>query len=132
MAELRPRAAEFVAKGARLAIIGSGWPAMAKDFAAKMHLPPEMTVLTDPKLESYRLAGLRRSALRTLSPIAFFYFLRATFKGFRQGKTKGDSWQQGGSLVIGQGGRVLLRQVSAGPGHHAQPAKLLAALPAPV
>lgn len=104
---------------------------MAKEFAAKMELPPEMVMLTDPKRRSFKHAGLMRSAFLTLSPLALFYLVRAMFKGFRQGKLKGDPWQQGGAVVVSREGRLLYRQVSFGPGHHASPAKLLAAVPSP-
>jgi hypothetical protein len=128
VAELRPHADEIEKAGARLVIVGNGWPAMAKDFAAKAGLPASATLLTDPSLQSYLAAGLKRSALLTLGPKGLIPFIRTWRKGFRQGRTKGDPWQQGGALVIGRGGQVLFRHVSTGPSDQADPAALLSAL----
>ena len=36
---------------------------------------------------------------------------RALRRGFRQGKTQGDPWQQGGVVVLSRDGQVLFRQV---------------------
>jgi hypothetical protein len=121
---------DFETAGARLAVIGSGWPAMAKSFAERTQLPASMLLLCDPKLESFQAAGLHRSVLRTLNPLALLLWVRALLKGHRQGKQAGDNFQQGGSLVVARGGEVLLRTVSQMPGHHPSPAKLLGALSA--
>ena len=88
-------------------VIGNGWPAMAKDFAARAQLPASMTLLTDPSRKSYQAAGLKRSALLTLGPRGWLPFIRTLRKGFRQGKILGDPWQQGGTLVVAKGGEVL-------------------------
>jgi alkyl-hydroperoxide reductase/thiol specific antioxidant family protein len=131
VAELRPRAKDFEAAGARLVIVGNGWPAMARDFAAHAKLPENATLLVDPGLRSYAEAGLRRSALLTLGPRGWIPYLRTMKKGFRQGRTRGDPWQQGGALVIARGGQVLFRHVSTGPADQADPASLVAALARP-
>jgi hypothetical protein len=128
VAELRPHADEIEKAGARLVIVGNGWPAMAKDFAARAGLPASATLLTDPSLQSYVAAGLKRSALLTLGPKGILPWLRARKKGFKQGRIKGDPWQQGGALVIARGGEVRFRQVSSGPSDQADPAALLSAL----
>jgi len=112
---LRPRAAEFEAAGARLAIVGNGWPAMAKAFGERAGLLPSVTLLTDPTLQSYARAGLKRSALLTLGPRGWLPYIRTLQKGFRQGRLAGDPWQQGGAVVIAPGGEVLYRHVSLHP-----------------
>jgi len=53
---------------------------------------------------------------------------RASIKGFRQGRTAGDLWQQGGALVVRPDGKVTYRYVSLGPGDHPPPAALVEAL----
>lgn len=128
MAELRPRVDEFVQAGARLVVIGNGWPAAAKAFAEAAGLPPAFTLYTDPSKKAFDAAGLVRSALATLSPVALALHIRARVKGFAQGKLRGDPWQQGGALVVAPGGKVLFRHVSLAPGHHAHPGKLLGVL----
>lgn len=127
---MRPRISDFEALGARLVIVGNGWPAMAKAFAERSGLP-DATLLTDPSLQSYAAAGLKRSALLTLGPRGWLPYIRTMKKGFRQGRTKGDPWQQGGALVIAAGGEVLYRHVSTGPSDQADPGTLVAALRRP-
>ncbi len=122
---------DFETAGARLAVIGSGWPAMAKAFAERAALPASLQLLCDPKLESFQLAGLHRSRLLTLNPFALVLWLRALVKGHRQGKQAGDNWQQGGALVVARGGEVVFRTASLMPGHHPSPARLLGSLPSP-
>jgi hypothetical protein len=128
VAELRPHAEQFERAGARLVVIGNGWPAMAKDFAAKANLPPSMMLLTDPSLRSYVEAGLKRSVLLTLGPRGWLPYIRTLRRGFHQGRTKGDPWQQGGAVVVAPSGEVLYRFVSAGPPDQPAPADLLAPL----
>ena len=128
MAQLGPRADEIAAAGARLVVIGNGWPAMAKDFAQKARLPASMTFVTDPSLQSYSAAGLKRGALLTLGPRGWIPYLQTWKRGFRQGRTKGDPWQQGGALVLAPGGEVLFRHVSTRPSDQAAPQTLIDAL----
>jgi hypothetical protein len=111
-----------------VAVIGSGFPAMAKAFAEKMDLPRDLPVLSDPKREAYELAGFTRSLGSTFSLRALFNHLRARRKGFRQGKVAGDPWQQGGTLIVAPSGEVLFEYRSEGPGDHAAPERLVAAL----
>jgi hypothetical protein len=128
VAELRSRADEFERAGAKLAIVGNGWPAMAKAFGERAGLPPSVTLLTDPTLQSYVAAGLKRSVLLTLGPRGWLPFIRTLRKGFRQGAIKGDPWQQGGAVVIAPGGRVLWRYVSTQPSDQPSVGSLLAPL----
>ena len=128
MAELRSRAADFEKAGARIAIVGNGWPAMAKKFAERNALPPGIELFTDPTRKAYDLAGLRRSALLTLGPWALIPFLRTLRRGYRQRRKAGDLGQQGGALVLAPGGKVLDRHASWHPGDQAAPARLLSAL----
>jgi hypothetical protein len=128
VAELRSRADEFERAGAKLAIVGNGWPAMAKDFREKAGLPASVTLLTDPTLQSYVEAGLKRSALLTLGPRGWLPYLRTLRHGFRQGRLAGDPWQQGGAVVLGPDGRILYRYVSTQPADQPAVAALLTPL----
>jgi len=128
VAELRPHLSEMRRKGASVAIVGNGLPAMAKGFVERLKLAGEARVLTDPKRLSYRLAGFRRGVWATLGPRALVNLLRALRKGLGTGKIEGDAWQQGGALVVACGGEVLFRHASARQGDHAAPEKLVAAL----
>ena len=63
---MRPRADEFAKAGGKLAVIGNGWPAMAKSWAEHVGFPPSVAVLTDPTRKAYDLAGMKRSVALTL------------------------------------------------------------------
>lgn len=126
---MRPHAGEFEKAGANLAVIGNGWPAMAKSWATHVGFPPSVSILTDPSRKAYDLAGMKRSAILTLlNPKSVMRWARANLHGFRQGKTAGDAWQQGGAMVVLPGDEVSYRYVSLGPGDHPRPETLLAAL----
>jgi hypothetical protein len=126
---LRPQAEDFVKAGGKLVVVGNGWPAMAKSWATHVGFPASVAVLTDPSRKAYDLAGMKRSLVLTLvNPRAVARWLRAKAHGFRQGRTAGDAWQQGGALVVLPDGRIPYRYVSLGPGDHPSPETLLTAL----
>ncbi|GAC1594676.1 MAG: hypothetical protein NVS4B10_02530 [Myxococcales bacterium] len=128
MAELRPRLEEFEKAGSQVAVIGTGWPKAAKAFAERSGLPSSVPVLLDSGRRSFSLLQLRRSAIATLLS---FRVLRAWLKlrrqGFRQGRTQGDPWQQGGAAVVVPGSAVVFRYASAAPDHALPLDALLAA-----
>jgi hypothetical protein len=126
---LRPHADEFAKAGGKLALVGNGWPAMAKSWAEHVGFQPSVAMLTDPTRKAYDLAGMKRSTVLTLfNPLSLARWGLAFLRGFRQGRTAGDAWQQGGALVVQPGGKICWRYVSLGPGDHPSPARLLAAL----
>jgi len=129
VAELRPHLSEMRRKGANVAIVGNGLPSMAKGFVERLKLDGEARVLTDPRRQSYRLAGFKRGIYATLGPRALVNLFRALRKRLGSGKIEGDPWQQGGSLVVGRGGEVLFRYASRHQGDHVPPEKLISALP---
>jgi len=126
---LRPHLSEMRRKGANVAFVGNGLPAMAKGFVDRLKLDGEARVLTDPRRQSYRLAGFRRGIWSTVGPRALMNLFRALRKSLGTGRIEGDPWQQGGSLVVGRGGEVLFRYASRCQGDHVRPEKLVASLP---
>lgn len=127
---MRSHLDELRRAGANVAIVGIGWPAMSKAFAEKFDLPKDLPVLSDRKGAAYRLMGMKRGILRTFNPRALVNWIRANRKGFRQGHTKGDPWQQGGAVIIGKGGKLAFSYASERPGDHPRPQALLQALSA--
>lgn len=98
-------------------MIGSGSPSQAKRFQAEEKI--EGVVVTDPSLEAYRIAGMKRGVLKTLNPKSMINAVRAFRSGSRQTGTKGDPWQQGGVLVVSSirdGGKVLLQHAASEAG----------------
>lgn len=110
--------------GARLAFVGNGSPAMAQAFREEADLPAEVRLLVDPGLELYRALGFRRGVLKALSPRSVGAAVGAWRKGFRQGRTQGDPWQNGGVVLIDRAGELRYHHVSARSGDHPEPAEL--------
>lgn len=117
VAGFRSRAATLEAAGVNLVFIGNGTAEMARDFQAFMEIP-HLTVWTDPRRQTYRHLGFKRGWRSVLDGAALRYSLRAMRAGFRQGKTQGDPIQQGGVLVVKQGGELVYGYASASAGDH--------------
>ena len=111
--------------GVRLAFVGNGTPRAARWFHDRF--TPEATVLTDPGLRTYRLIGARSGLLSTVGPRTWGHALRALRRGARQGMVRGRAFQQGGTLVMAPGDRVLYRHISAAAGDHPDPADVVEA-----
>ena len=62
-----------------------------------------------------------------LSPRVLLHASRAVRDGFRQRRTQGDPWQNGGVFLIDPRGWVLFRQISREAGDHAGLDEILAA-----
>src|SRR5262245_52760613 len=124
--QLHRRIDDLKASGAEVYVIGNGTPSFIAGFRETTGW--QGPIYTDPSLEVYKAAGLKRGVLKTLNPIGAIRSIGTLRRGFRQGRTQGDSWQQGGVLVIAPGGDVLWTHASEGPGDNATPDQILAAL----
>jgi hypothetical protein len=112
--------------GAELIVIGNGAPHFIAGFR-------EITgydgpLYTDPSLAVFQAAELKRGVGTVLDPRALMPTLKALAGGGKQGRTQGDTWQQGGVLVIAAGGAIKWHQASERPGDHASAVQILAAL----
>jgi len=103
--------------GVALVAIGSGKPAQAKEFVALFSFDGEMYV--DPSLKTYKAFKLVRGLWRTLGPASIGRGMTAMKEGFRQGKSAGDLWQQGGMFVIGPKDQMLFQHRNQAAGDHA-------------
>ena len=92
-------------------MIGSGTPEQAKRFAEEERF--DGTMVTDPTLEAYNRAGMKRGMLRTFSPGSALSAFRAFGSGHRQKAAAGDLWQQGGVIVVANGRELLHHAASA-------------------
>lgn len=124
--QLHRRHDEIRAAGAELHVIGNGSPMFIDGFRETSGWTG--AIYTDPSLEVYKAAGLQRGVFKVLHPKAAFAALGALRGGFRQGRTQGDSLQQGGVLVIAPSGEVVWSHVSEFAGDNASPDEILAAL----
>ena len=97
---------------------------MAQDFAEQFSVTAPL--YTDPKRASYAALGLPRQFGLGLKSLA--RGKRATEGGFRQGKTQGDPWQQGGVVLFDGDGAVRWKDVDDGAGDVVDVAGLKAAL----
>ena len=123
---MRDAQSELEAQGARILIIGNGEPFHAKGFAEKHDLLDR--VFTDPERSLYRALGMVRGVKSTFSASGLSAGLRAFKGGHRQTRTKGDPWQQGGTLVVSKSGDVRYFYVSQSAGDHAPVPEILAAV----
>jgi hypothetical protein len=107
-------------------VIGNGSPSFIDGFREQTGW--RGPIFTDPSLAVYKAAGLKRGVLRTLDPRGVLRGIGTLSRGFRQGRTQGDQWQQGGVLVVAPSGDVLWSQASDGPGDNATVDEILTAL----
>lgn len=111
--------------GVTLVAIGSGTPSQARDFVEKFNFTGEMYV--DKDIGSFKAFGLERGFFKTLGPGSLAKGIKTMGKGFRQGLSAGDLWQQGGVFVLGPGNQLLFEHKDIKAGYHADPKDVLAA-----
>jgi peroxiredoxin len=129
-AEFRARNEDIESAGARLAFVGNGGRRHALGF--RDEFCPDCTLLTDPKLTTYKLIGARGGLVNTLGPQAWGAGIRAFLGGARQQKTQGHPFQQGGVLVITPGDTIAYAYLSKAAGDHPRVDDVIAAIPIPV
>ncbi|NUN13310.1 MAG: redoxin domain-containing protein [Myxococcales bacterium] len=124
MARFAAHIDQFAQAGAHLVAIGNGHTFMAQAFAKESNLP--FPLYTDPSRAVYKLAGLKRNL--GLGFKTFKRALEAKRQGHYQTAVAGDPWQQGGVLVINQGGEIIYQHVDDGAGDSANPLDVLASI----
>ena len=112
--------------GARLHVIGNGSPSFIEGFRETTGYPGP--IYTDPSLTVFGAAQLKRGVMKTFDPRALGKTIGAFARGHRQGRIKGDPWQQGGTLVVAPSGEVLYHHASERPGDNASASEIADAL----
>jgi hypothetical protein len=112
--------------GAEVSLIGNGSPSFIAGFREETGW--DGRIYTDPSLAVYKAAELKRGVVKTFDPRALGTTVRAFARGFRQGRTQGDTWQQGGVLVVMPGGEIRWHHASDRPGDNATAEQIAAAL----
>lgn len=77
---------------------------------------------------SYDAAGFKHGILKTVNPTSLRRGMRARSEGFRQRRTMGDPFQQGGVLVVAPNGQLLYSYTSNEAGDHPPIADVLGSL----
>jgi hypothetical protein len=113
---LRGALEEIRRGGAELTVIGNGPPHFVEAFKKELNF--DGPIYTDPSLQTYRAAEMKRGLLRAFSPASAPKAIRALAAGFRQSRQRGDAWQLGGVVVIGVSvrQRASRRSCAAGRG----------------
>jgi hypothetical protein len=125
---LREREDDFKQKGARLAAIGLGDAAYARQFREDTKIG--FSLLIDERRQAYKAIGLGKATLlHLLRKDNALARKRAKAGGHRQHKLGKDPFQLGGSFVFAPGNVDRFVHVSQTFGDNASPADLLAALP---
>ena len=123
--QLHRRIDDIHAAGAELVVIGNGTPNFVAGFRETTGYRGPLFV--DPSLEAYRRAGMKRGVTTVLNPKSALHLVRALRRGQRQGRTQGDQWQQGGTVVVAPDGQVRYAYHSSEAGDHAPIHAILAA-----
>ena len=126
VAELNLRREEIEAAGGTIVLIGCGEPEEAREFQQRLSLTLEL--FTDPGLRTFDAAGLKRGVLTALKRGSWRAGRAAWRSGFRQSKTAGNVWQQGGVFVIDASSRIYFEHVSEWAGDHPDLSLVIAAL----
>ena len=126
---MREHEQAFKDKGASLAVVGLGDANYARLFREETGI--KFPLLIDDQREAYRAAGLKKAnLLHLLRPDNARARKRAQAAGHRQVRLGQNPFQLGGSFVFGPGNVDHYAHISQTFGDNAQPADLLAAIPA--
>lgn len=125
-AELAAVGDEIERLGAGLVFVGSGSAQYARWFQEDH--APRWPVYSDAELVTYRALQARRGFASSVNPRTVWLSLRALARGFRQGRTQGDQFQQGAVCVVTPDGWMPYLHLSEVAGDHPRPAAVLAAL----
>lgn len=116
----------FERLGVSLVAVGSGSVRDASVF--EREFGGGLRVLTDPSAAVYQRAGFVRGVLTVADPRSLRAAVRAAAEGFRQGRTQGHPFQQGGVLVFRKDGDLAWSHVSRFAGDHPEPEAVVAAV----
>lgn len=112
--EIAPHLEEFDRLGILVVFIGNGTPNFIEGFMERQCLYGKtVNILTDPSLEVYKTAQMKRSLWGTMGPSGMRDALRAFGKGHWQTSVEGDIAQLGGCLLVDTNGRIAYSYFSS-------------------
>ena len=128
VARIAARRDEIEAAGGQVIAVGNGSAYWGKAFVAEEKV--DYPVFTDPGKRSYDAFGMKRSVLGVLKMKVLSHGKRATKKGFKQTRVRGDPFQLGGVIVLAADGAVTYEHIENEAGDLADLDLVIAALTA--
>jgi peroxiredoxin len=118
--ELSPRLGELHDLGVKTVIVGCGRPEHIQGFVERQRLAGKRVLITtDATLAAHEAAGMVRSMWGTLGPVAVLKMLGAMTRGHDNGRTEGDLYQMGGTLLVLRSGELAFHHRAETLGEHA-------------
>ncbi len=125
--QLRDAYPAITAKGAEVAAIGMGWPAMAAHFRDEHEVP--FPLLVDHDKKTYRMIEMKRgSTWEVMGPPVWWRGIKGLIEGHLMKKPKQDPFQMGGVAVVAPGGTLRFVHRSSDSSDNAPVERLLEAL----
>lgn len=106
--------------GAKIVFIGNGAHELIKMFKQDLNMT-DATLFTDPTLNSFKAAGLKRNLFSAFSPKSLMNAHQLDKEGHKHGvrtKESGDLWQLGGIVAIKPGSVVTYQYISDAVGDY--------------
>ncbi len=126
VARLAERLDEIEAADAQLIAIGNGNAHWAKAFIDQENVT--FPVFVDPGLKSYEHFGMKRGLGEVMTVKSLVHAGRALGGGHRQSGIRGDGIQNGGVVVLDEGGNVIYEHIEQQTGDLADLDEVIAAL----
>lgn len=114
VARLIQQRSTFEEAGAKVLCIGNGQSHFAKAFQEDFDVT--IPLFTNPSQSFYKALELRNEKRLLLKSKSLKNTARALKAGFKQGKSQGDVWQQGGVVVLDRKGEVVFLHRDDTPG----------------
>jgi hypothetical protein len=109
---------KFERSGVKIIFIGNGQPNWVERFREDLGIQ-QGVVLTDPSMNSFKLAGFKNGFFNLVRPQSAINMLKLAKDGYTQSAYSPDAgshWQMGGILAISKRGNVLYHFASKAVG----------------
>ncbi|XP_067660967.1 uncharacterized protein [Haliotis asinina] len=123
MQAMLPLSSLLVDNGVRLIFITSSESKQTQEFLKSSTVSLCGEIFDDPSVSTYKVFSLKRGVFRSIfRPLVRGvkkYGFKGIVEGFRLGLEKshlaGDSWQQGGTVLLDRSGQVLYQHIEEDP-----------------
>jgi peroxiredoxin len=129
MNSIGPRLKEIGSLGIRTVVVGNGDFNYIDGFIERHLLKNKpIEIYTDPTLNIYNNAELKRSLLTVLGPRTWYEFVMAWSKGVGQKTVEGDNAQMGGAMLIGDDLKLSYYYRNKSVANHSDPNEIIDAI----